>query len=260
MLILSADTSTNAYTVGLFEVEPVSGGPIASKTLAERASDTPQKHAEDLLRSVEELFNETGLSGPKLDALAISIGPGSFTGLRIGASMWKGLALGWGKPLVAVPTLDAMTRLARWRDGYVCPLMDARMDEVYGALFRICDGHRIKSTDDLVCSVDRLLDIASATTEEHGESPTLHFVGEAASIYRERIEQRVAGAAFLSPIPTAAHASCIAEEAAELIGKRVSVDAASVVPVYLRQSQAERVAAQSPEGRSQGSTNSVKNS
>ena len=257
MVILSADTSTNAYTVGLFEVDTPSLGPIVARALSEKTSDRPRRHVEELLQSVDDMFRETGLSGPGIDALAISIGPGSFTGLRIGASMWKGLALGWGAPLVAVPTLDAMTRLIVGCEGYVCPVMDARMDEVYAAVYRFRDGDRCKRTDELVCALDPFLDTAIETAAEDGGEAAMIFVGDGAALYRARIQDRVPGAVFPTPLPTAARASCIAEEAAARMEQGGPVDAAEVAPVYLRRSQAERVAPKLPNSASKAGARSA---
>lgn len=257
MVILSADTSTNAYTVGLFEVESPPLGPIVTRTLSEKTSSKPRRHVEELLQSVDDLLGETGLSGPGIDALAISIGPGSFTGLRIGASMWKGLALGWGTPLVAVPTLDAMTRLVDDCPGYICPLIDARMDEVYGAVYQLENGGRRKRTDDLVCALGPFLDTAIETAEEDDEKASITFVGDGAALYRESIQDRVPGAVFPTPLPTMARASCIAEEAAARMDQGLPINAAEVAPVYLRRSQAERVAPKLPTSAPKARANSA---
>lgn len=255
MLILSADTSTNSYTVGLFEVDSSTQGPVVSRTLSEKTSDTPRTHAEELLRSLDGILAETGAEGSALDALAISIGPGSFTGLRIGASMWKGLALGWGVPLVAVPTLDAMTRMVDGCEGHVCPVMDARMDEVYGAVYRFRDGVRSKCTDDLVCSMDLFLDTVAEKAAEDDDETAIIFIGDGAAMHREAIQGRIPRAVFPSPLPTAARASCIAEEAAALMDQGAPGDAAAVAPVYLRQSQAERVAPRLPSSSTKAGVN-----
>jgi tRNA threonylcarbamoyladenosine biosynthesis protein TsaB len=140
------------------------------------------------------------------------------------------LAFGANLPLVPVPTLDAMTRVGAFRDGLVCPLLDARMKEVYGAVYRFTDGVREKLTEDRVGPVEWLLD------EIAGD---VCFVGNGAALYRERILARFPGA-FFAPEPCAApRASAVAVEAVGLMAQGVCTDAALVTPVYLRPSQAE---------------------
>jgi tRNA threonylcarbamoyladenosine biosynthesis protein TsaB len=127
-LLLQIETATTACSVALTQ----NGEVLAVKELNER-----NIHAEVITVFIEELFNTTGRTYADLDAIAVSSGPGSYTGLRIGVSTAKGLCYALDKPLIAVETLQAMadTMAARSGDAWLCPMIDARRMEVYTALF-----------------------------------------------------------------------------------------------------------------------------
>jgi tRNA threonylcarbamoyladenosine biosynthesis protein TsaB len=225
MRILAADTSTSVNTVALCE---------DGRILAETYVECGRSHAERLIQTVEWVLKESALDTRRIDALAISIGPGSFTGLRVGAAAWKGLALGAGLPLVGVPTLDAMTRQGAFGHGIVCPLLDAKMQEVFGAAYRFVGGRREKLMPDRVCPVEDLLaDL---------ESPALFF-GEGAELYRDRIHGALPGAVILDDLHRYPRASAVAAEAFDLLEAGCETDPARVAPVYLRAAQAERARA-----------------
>lgn len=223
MIILSADTSTSYYSVGACQDGHV---------LAEVSVDGERKHSERLLETTDWLLHACGLQLGDVDMLAISHGPGSFTGLRIGVSAWKGLALGAGLPLVGVSTLDAMARLSGLRDGCVCPLLDAKMQEVYGAVYEFSAGVRTNTRPETVGPVEDLL---------AGAPENVLFVGDGAKIYRDRIVSALPGAHFAASENDYPRASAVANEAAYVLTQGASSDAASVRPVYLRKSQAERM-------------------
>jgi len=221
MLILAADTSTSINTVALWD-----DGRLRAETTAECG----RAHSERLLATVDWVLHEAGCTLPDIDLLAISIGPGSFTGLRVGAATWKGLALAAGKPLAGVPTLDAMTRLSHFEDAAVCPLLDARMAEIFGACYRFTSGVREKIVPDSVCPVERLVDQAPANTL---------FYGNGAELYKARILAQRPQARFMEPALSVPRATAVAAEAAAMVAAGADTDAGRVAPIYLRKSQAE---------------------
>jgi len=221
MKILAADTTTTVNTVAVCD---------GARLLAETVVTCHRAHSERLLATVDWVLREAGLRLCDLDALAISHGPGSFTGVRVGVATWKGLALGAALPLVAVPTLDAMTRLGAFRDGLVCPLLDAKMGEVFGALYRFEDGVRTKLTPDRVCLVEDLL---------RGVEGLVVVLGDAVSRYRARIQAAAPQARFLDEWCAVPRASAVAAEAHALIAAGACTDPALVAAIYLRKSQAE---------------------
>ncbi len=172
-----------------------------------------------------------------VDCLAVSIGPGSFTGLRVGAAAWKGLAFALRLPLASVPTLDAMSRLNTVMNGLVIPMIDARMDEVFGAVYRFVDGRREKITPDRVCRVEELLSDALAHTG------ALLVLGDGAWRYRDRIRRCVPHAHFADGPQGIPCATAVAQEAAALLRVDVDTDPAKAAPRYLRASQAEQARA-----------------
>lgn len=137
-LILCIETGTDVCSVGLAR-----NGEIVSL----RESDEGRDHAKKVAVFVDELLHETGVSPDELDAVAVGMGPGSYTGLRIGVSFAKGLCYGLNIPLVAVGSLDALAEVARedyeagillvegWSDAYLVPMIDARRMEVYTRVF-----------------------------------------------------------------------------------------------------------------------------
>ena len=198
--------------------------------LAEASVRADRKHSERLLETVEWVFQESRKSLKDIELLAISAGPGSFTGLRIGVATWKGLAMGSTLPLVAVPTLDAMTRLGVFFDSTVCPLLDAKMGEVFGAVYRFDGAKRHKRLDDFVGPIATILAEVNDDTI---------FLGAGSEVYRAEILARVARPRFASGSCATPRASAVAVEALERVHNGDATDAALVRPVYLRKSQAE---------------------
>lgn len=230
MIILSADTSTAYYSVGLSDDEHV---------LGEVTVEGGRKHSERLLETVDWLLRECGFELGDVEMLAVSHGPGSFTGLRIGVSAWKGLALGADLPLVGVSTLDAMARLSPALEGVLCPLLDAKMQEVYGALYRFENGQRLKLNTESVGPVEDIL---------AGLSGPVMCLGEGAEEYRDRIAQVLPEAAFAPEGCNFPRASAVACEAMYALAEGASCDAAQLRPVYLRKSQAEQARAEALRG------------
>lgn len=124
---LGIETATSIASVGI-----VAGDHVVS----ECASPNRSSHARTLLPLIETALAAAGIELRDLDLLAVSIGPGSFTGLRIGLSVAKGLALAAELPVIGVPTLDAYAYVAGPRPGLLCPVLDARKGEVYASAFR----------------------------------------------------------------------------------------------------------------------------
>jgi tRNA threonylcarbamoyladenosine biosynthesis protein TsaB len=231
MLVLAADTSTAHFSVALCDGDAV---------LAEQFQAAPRKHSERLLDAVDTVLAEADKRLSDVNLLALSAGPGSFTGLRVGAAAWKGLALGAGLPLVAVPSLEALAHGAGPRDGVVCALLDARMDEVFAAAYVVEQESRVPLLTEQAIPVESFLDMLSDAAL---------FVGDGAELYRDTIAARfpdaeIAGPAFANPPATS-----VAKLAAARFAAGETSDAASFQPVYLRVSQAEATRGKAPAGR-----------
>jgi len=229
-LMLAADTSTCQCAVAVCRFDASGKCEVAAQT----SMGQKRLHAERLMDSMQATLDACGRRLEDIACLAISIGPGSFTGLRVGAAAWKGLAFALRLPLVAVPTLDAMSLLNVVPNGVVVPMLDARMNEVFGAVYRFSNGRREKLTPDLVCSVESLLE------ESRVQETAFIALGDGALRYQDRIKA-VAPQAFIAESACGMpRADAVAREGYALLCAGVNTDAAQAAPKYLRASQAEQ--------------------
>ena len=144
MLMLSVDSSAAPASVCLFE---------DGKVIADYYLNTGFTHSQTLMPMIEDMLRNAGLSLEAVDALAVAVGPGSFTGLRIGVATVKGLALGTNKPCVGVSTLEALAYNLVGCCGLICPVMNARRNQLYNALFLCQNGRLTRICDDRLISV-----------------------------------------------------------------------------------------------------------
>jgi tRNA threonylcarbamoyladenosine biosynthesis protein TsaB len=222
MLVLGIETSTRQGGVAIVGEDGV---------LCEAVLNVEVTHSERLLPAVDRALDEARITLENLGGIAVSIGPGSFTGLRIGLSTAKGLAYATGLPLVGVPTLEAMAwalPAARWQ---VCPVLDARKQEVYAALFRHEPEGLRRVTEDAALPPEDLCRLI--------RNPTL-FLGDGADAYGALFRERLGDKMLLPPLASrGARPACVAELGRRrlLRGDRDAPDA--LVPRYLRPSEAE---------------------
>lgn len=197
--------------------------------LAEDVEPAARSHVASLPQLVERVLARAGLDIRNVEALAVSIGPGSFTGLRIGLGFAKGLAFAGGLPLAAVPTLDALAHVAGAVPGEtVCAALDARKREVYAALFRIGpDGAPERLGPDEALPPDALAARLPAGTV---------LVGDAGEAYPGAFGTGVVRRPFATHHP---RGGVVARLGARLLGAGVAVALGAVEPVYVRPSEAE---------------------
>ena len=202
---------------------------------AEAFHCTRLTHSQTLLPMIADMLHNARLTIDDIDAFAVAAGPGSFTGIRIGVAVVKGLAMGRGKPCVPVSTLEAMAYLTVGAPApvYVCAVMDARCGQVYNALFRTDrDGvHRL--CPDRAVSIDAL----AAELAVHRQVWTL--VGDGAPLCADRWAGN-ANVRLASPLVRMQRAGAVAMAAADALARGESVSDAALVPLYLRPPQAER--------------------
>ncbi len=234
--ILAADTSTTINTVALCQgtVEQ----PNNLTLLAESTVECNRLHSERLIMSIDALLEEAGIALSTVNLLAVSIGPGSFTGLRIGAATLKGFALAQNIPLMGVPTLDAMARIAAPfivdADLLLCPMLDARMREIFAAIYRVHEGKLQKCSEDQVCSAQ---DFAQQINQLSCATPVLF--GDGVAPYRDAFDTLVPQVRCLESNALGPRAWGVAAEALARLAQGLPTDAALVEPIYLRKSQAE---------------------
>lgn len=222
MKLLAIDTSTMLGGAAILDDEAL---------LAESRLNVRVTHSERLLVEIDHIVNRAGLTINDIDVFAAAIGPGSFTGLRVGLSTIKGLVYSTGKKLVSVPTLEAFAWNLPYSMYQVCPLLDARKGEVYAAIFRWSGDNFIKELNEQPLKIDSLLERIS--------EPAI-FLGEGALIYRANIVNKLAEKAIFAPpqlmVPSPSNVAYLGMKKA-LNGD--FEDIAKTVPMYLRKSEAE---------------------
>lgn len=241
MRILGIDTATAVASVALVEDGKLVAEEIQSNTA--KSSDgtaVPPRgnHAEIVIPLIQSVLIKTPPSTADLSGIAVSIGPGSFTGLRIGLATAKGIAYECSLPIVGVSTLHANAARVTGFEGIICSLLDARKSEVYFALFRR-EAHQIRRiTEDAITSIGGLLDQVRNCEGTVGDS--LLFVGDGARVYEKQLTNSFGVAA---QILAGDGYSSIASQVSSLAEGRFRAhrtdDIARLVPVYLRPSEAE---------------------
>ena len=215
MRVLAVETSTLAGGAALLDGELVVG---------EYVLDVSATHSERLMGAIDRLLTDAGWTVRDLEGLAVSVGPGSFTGLRIGLSTVKGLALALSIPIVAVPTLDAMAALLPFAALPVCPVLDARKREVYASLYQ-WDGAGMRRVWDYLA-------ITPADLVRRLDEPVI-VLGDGADHIRSAYARRV------RPPRRGPAPACVGSLGHSRLAIGDTVAAADLVPIYLRPSEAE---------------------
>ncbi|MCR4436222.1 MAG: tRNA (adenosine(37)-N6)-threonylcarbamoyltransferase complex dimerization subunit type 1 TsaB [Clostridiales bacterium] len=226
MKILAVDTSSTAASVAIVE---------NTKLMAEYTLNHAKTHSQKLMPMVKELMDELGLKPEDVDIYAASSGPGSFTGLRIGITTVKALAYATQKPVVSVPTLDALAYNIPLTDSIICPVMDARNNQVYTALYKWEKNIQVKVTEYMGIDIMELLNLIK------GRNQKVLFLGDAVHTHCELLKKELPEKCGFAQenlwIPRASSVGSAAFLKAAA-GKLESCF--DMVPFYLRKSQAER--------------------
>lgn len=223
MKILGIETATSILSLAVIDGEEL---------LVDHTRDLGLRHSSELMPAISRIIEENNLNVQDIDGLSVSIGPGSFTGLRIGLATAKGLAQTLNVPLVGIPTLDGMVSNCLFSEFVVCPLLDARKSEVYTALYRMdACGEMERLTEHLAISPEGLVEMI--------EEPTV-FLGNGLKTYGSLIKKELGDLAHFAPaqfwVPRATN---IARLGLREIKEGWVGDLSSMVPLYLRKSEAE---------------------
>lgn len=225
MRILALDSSGLVASVAVVGEE---------QTAAEYTVNYKKTHSQTLLPMLDEVAKMIELDMDTIDAIAVAGGPGSFTGLRIGSATAKGLGLALHKPLIHVPTLEGLAYNLYGTAGIICPIMDARRNQVYTGLYRA--EHTFEVVEDqMAASVEEL----AARLNAAGEKVT--FLGDGVPVYKEMLEEKLAVEHYYAP----AHMNRQRAASVGALGMKYLLEgrsetAAEHRPDYLRVSQAER--------------------
>ncbi len=259
MKILAIDSSGLVASVAVTEDDVL---------ISEYTTNYKKTHSQTLLPMLDEVKKMTELDLSTLDAIAVSAGPGSFTGLRIGSATAKGLGLALDKPLIGVPTVDALAMNLYGTDSLICPLMDARRNQVYTGVYTFepvstedrmeagkvgadsaeaelagrMDGHeqsfRLKILEpQCVLPIEEIV----GKVHELAQGRPAVFLGDGVPVFREKIRSLMKIPFSFAPAPfNRQRAASVALLAAQYAAEGRMEHARDHVPEYLRQSQAER--------------------
>lgn len=228
MRVLAVDTSTNVAAVAIIE---------DGILIAENICNKGKTHSQRLMPMIKTILDTVEMKASDMDAFSAAVGPGSFTGLRIGVTTVKGLAFAVQKPVISIPTLDALAYNIPCTNGLICPMLDARNSQVYTAIFRVSAGKLERLTEYLGVHVgelcDKLRDMEDKVT----------FLGDACVLHKNYIVEQLGNRAdFATPNVAMPKASSVAQLAYYKLLAGEEESCFDMVPFYLRKSQAEREA------------------
>ena len=207
---------------------------------AEYTVNNKKTHSQTLLPMITEIMETVGMKPEELDCIAISRGPGSFTGLRIGSATAKGLGLALDKPIAEVSTLEALAyNLCGNENCVICPIMDARRNEVYTGVYRFEKSGEAYIQKTIIS--ERAVPLEEILTDLEKIGKTVIFNGDGVPVYKEMIKERLkVEFAFAPQTQLLQKAASVAAIGEMIFLKGEAVNADSHTPVYLRKSQAER--------------------
>lgn len=226
MKILALDSSGIVASVAVIEDDIL---------LAEYTVNYKKTHSQTLLPMLDEVVKMTELDLETIDAIAVAAGPGSFTGLRIGSATAKGLGLALKKPLIAVPTVDALAYNLYDVSGLICPIMDARRNQVYTGIYRFEEHKLVAVKQQWASPMTELIE----ELNKLGESVT--FLGDGVPVFRSMIEGKLQVPYSFAPAHVNKQRAAAVGTLGMIYYKEGRTETAMEhVPEYLRVSQAER--------------------
>ena len=224
MLLLAFETSAKAASVALFEGETL---------LGEQYQNTGLTHSQTLMVMAQSLLTQCGKTPQDVEAVAVANGPGSFTGVRIGAAAAKGFAWGGNIPMYGVSTLEAMALGLGIHQGYICPVMDARRSQVYNALFYVNHGILERRCE------DRAIALEDLKNELKNCAEPIFLVGDGSNLCYNTLSEDIPS--LVLPPESKRHQRAVGVGLAALAQIRQGTPGdAHAAPNYLRLSQAER--------------------
>lgn len=226
MKILALDSSGLVASVAVTEDDNL---------LAEYTVNYKKTHSQTLLPMLDEISRMIELDLESIDAIAVAAGPGSFTGLRIGSATAKGLGLALSKPVIGVPTVEALAYNLYDVPGLICPIMDARRRQVYTGLYSF-EQHQMKTVKEQTA-----MGIEELTEELNQKNQPVIFLGDGVAVYRDTIKEKLTVPFDFAPVHlNKQRAGAVAAIGARYYAEGKTETAREHQPEYLRVSQAER--------------------
>ena len=225
MNILAIDTSTIAASVAVISEE---------KLLAEAYTDLKLKHSEKLLPLVDHILCDLRMNIDDIDAFAAGSGPGSFTGIRIGAASIKAFAHANNKPVIGISSLEACAFGQAYFPGHICPIFDAQRDEVYTALFKFEESCLTRLSEDSAVSIDKLIQFLK-------DKESILFCGDGLYKFKSFLSETLGQSAYfankITSMPRASSVGCLA---LSKLAKGEISDYKSFLPDYIRKPQIDQ--------------------
>lgn len=224
MKVLAIDTSSNVASVALMDEQ---------KLICEYTINHKKTHSQKLMPIIKELVESCEIDVSDIDLFGVSVGPGSFTGLRIGTATAKALAHSWNKPIIGINTLYALAYGAPYFDGIICPIIDAKNNQVYTGKF--CWKNNLLEQIGEYCAVN-----INKLIEEFEDTKVL-FLGDGVLVHKEYISGILGSSAFFAPTFCNMQRASTCAELTMLKYKQGSIDDyMTISPFYLKKSEAER--------------------
>ncbi len=222
MIILGIETATMTGSIALME---------EGRLISEYTLNMKTTHSSRLMPALDIILKDSLIDKSDIDGIAVSIGPGSFTGLRIGLATAKGLALGLNKPLIGVPTLDALAYNVPYVSYQVCPILDAKKKEIYTCLFHYESETLVRKSHYQVISPLALIELIHEKTI---------FIGDGIDAYGSILKERLGELAIFAPkAQRLPRASVIAELGMSKLISGEVMDIFLSEPLYVRSADAE---------------------
>lgn len=225
MKILSLDSATECATVAILNDD---------RLLGEIIINYKKQHSVIMMPMIDNLLKNCGLSINDIDGFALSNGPGSFTGLRIGMSTIKGLVQSTNKPFVAISSLDGLANNLAGFNGIICPIIDALRGNVYTNFYKFNNGKLITLEEDQLLSMEEVINKCISFNEP------IIFVGDGTNKFKDSIISSFGESAIAPCHLNITRASSIGEIALKKMSNGTHDNVFSCAPVYLRKCQAER--------------------
>lgn len=225
MFILGIDTATR-----------VAGAAVIGegRLISERFIHNLKTHSQNILPMIQQVVDDAGITPGDLAGIAVTGGPGSFTGLRIGMSVAKTMSLALKIPVVSVSTLKALAWNIFSTEGLICPILDARKNEVYTCIYKSGDKDLVELIAPAALSIEDLIE------ELAGTEGQVTFLGDAVPVFGNILKERIGKRArFASMINSFPRASAAAELGLSLLKDTDPEESIFLQPVYLRKSEAE---------------------